>query len=306
LLFNVKNNSLNRNFSNWFIFIALSLIWGSSFILMKAGMKSLSSIEVASLRIFSSGVIMIPLAFRAFRKIPFNKYFPVFLSGLFGSLFPAYLYCIAEEKVDSVLAGSLNSLTPIFVILIGAIFFRSKSHIRQILGILIAFSGSVLLFLNHSGVIPEVILRYIFMIILATFFYGLNVNLVNRFLSGIASVDIAAIALFLIALPAFILLLGTGYFHRNFSDFAVIEASSFALVLGVLGTALASIFFYILIQKSGMVFASMVTYCIPIVANIWGIFFGEQVGWLESFSLLIILSGVFLATSKPKLLGGKV
>lgn len=290
--------NLSRDLLSWLLFISLCLIWGSSFMLMKSGMARLTSYEVASLRIASAGFIMAPWAFSALRKIPRKMLVPVFTSGLLGSLFPAYFYCIAQEKVESSLAGSLNSLTPIFVIILGALFFKARTGTRQVLGVLVSFSGSVLLFTSQPGFGLESHGLSILLIVLATMAYGLNVNVVNRFLVGLSSLDIAAVALFLIAFPAAAILLNTGFTDLDFRDPGILASCGFAVLLGISGTAMASVLFYILIKRAGMVFASMVTYGIPVVANLWGIYYGEQVGLLQAFCLLLILSGVYLATRK--------
>ncbi len=281
---------------NWILFISLALIWGSSFILMKEGLIALTAIQVASLRMISSALVLTPLFVRAFRNMPRNKIGIVFLSGSLGSLLPAYLFCIAEQSVDSALAGTLNSLTPIFVIIAGAIFFSIKTTFEKITGITIAFLGTVLLYFsqpdyNAAGNLPGVL-----MIVLATMMYGLNVNLVQRHLGNIPSVQVVSVALVLNATPALFVLIYSGYFQQMHVEKAFWFSTGFSLLLGIVGTALASILFYTLIKRAGAVFSSMVTYLIPIVANIWGLVYGETIGWMQGLSLLIILTGVYIAS----------
>src|SRR5690606_335700 len=130
---------------NWLLFFLLALIWGSSFILMKEGMLHLNAFEVASFRICTAAIVMLPIGVKAFRSMPGNKIGYAFLSGLLGSFFPAYFFCLAETRIGSALAGTLNSLTPVFVIITAALFFRRWIPSRKVIGILIAFSGSVFL-----------------------------------------------------------------------------------------------------------------------------------------------------------------
>jgi len=290
---------LNKGFLNWFIFIALSIIWGSSFILMKEGLKSLSAYQVASLRIVFSGIVLLPTAIKYFRRIPKDKIGIIFLSGLFGSLLPAYLFCIAEEGIDSALAGTLNSLTPIFVIIMGALFFQSKTSTNKVLGIILSFTGSLLLLFSKGHMQDNQNLLYISYIVLATIFYGINVNMVHRHLHNIGSLQIAAVALTLNAIPALIVLAATGYFGLPLTEKAVLYSTAASAVLGIMGTAVASIIFYMLVKRAGAVFASMVTYGIPVVANFWGLIYGEEVGWKQFTCLAIILSGVYIANRKP-------
>jgi drug/metabolite transporter (DMT)-like permease len=284
-----------QNLGSWIIFISLSFIWGSSFILMKLGLRGLSAVQVASLRIIFSALFLIPLSIKSFSTLPKNKWVPVFFSGLLGSLLPAYLFCIAEQGIDSALAGTLNSLTPIFVIITGALFFGIKASSNKISGILIALAGSFLLFLSQPSNSEHQNLLYVGYVLIATFCYGLNVNLVHKYLHGVPSLQIAALALTLNAIPAILVLASSGYFSSDFSKMEFIKANAYAALLGIAGTAIASVIFYRLIKTAGAVFASLVTYGIPFVACIWGLFLGEEIGWKQWGSLVVMLSGVYLA-----------
>ncbi len=289
---------VNKGLVNWLIFIALSIIWGSSFVLMKEGLKNLSPYQVASLRIVFSGIVLLPTAVKYFSQIPKNKIGIIFLSGLLGSLLPAYLFCIAEEGIDSALAGTLNSLTPIFVIITGALFFNSKTSFNKILGIVISFTGSILLLLSKGHMQENQNLLYISYVVLATAFYGINVNMVHRHLHHIGSLQIAAVALTLNAVPALVVLAATGYFNLPLTQSGVMWSTGAAAILGIMGTAVASIIFYMLVKRAGAVFASMVTYGIPVVAIIWGVIYKEDVGWKQVLCLALILSGVYVANRK--------
>jgi drug/metabolite transporter (DMT)-like permease len=300
---------------NWGIFIVLSFIWGSSFILMVKGLNGLTAYQVASLRIIFSGIVLLPVAIKHFKSVPKNKLFIIFLSGVQGSLLPAYLFCIAETKIDSSLAGSLNALTPVFVIIMGALFFKSKIASHKILGICISFIGSVLLFLAQPlGNYDITTILFTLLVVVATIMYGLNVNMVGKYLSGIPSLHIASIALSLCAIPAIIVLYFTGYFSQDIFGEKMLVAAGYTAILGVLGTAFASIIFYMLMKRAGLVFASMVTYAIPTVAIMWAIldmhkaiiFEGElgfvevitviaKAWWKQFICLAIILFGVYMA-----------
>jgi hypothetical protein len=289
---------LNHKLVNWVIFIALSVIWGSSFILMKEGLTNLSAFQVASVRIISSGLVLLPIALRHIKQLQRDRLFYIFMSGVLGSLLPAYLFCLAEEGIDSSMAGALNALTPFFVIITGTLFFKAHTSLRQVLGIVIAFLGSALLFVSKPEFFQSNQLASVSYILIATFCYGLNVQMVNRHLHHIPSLQIASWALVLNAIPAGIVLFYTGYFSANMSDRGFWISSGFAAVLGIFGTAVASIIFYMLIKRAGAVFASMVTYGIPFVAIFWGVLDGENVGWWQVTGLCIILTGVYIANRK--------
>jgi len=282
---------------NWGIFIALSIIWGSSFILMKEGMHALSAYQVASIRILSAGLVLTPFALKALKQVPRNKWLLVILSGLLGNFFPAYLFCIAETEIDSSLAGILNALTPMFTILVGISFFQLKASSTKILGVIIGFVGLCLLMLSGKEVSFNN-LSYAGLVLLATLFYGINVNMVGRYMKEVGSLNIASLAFVFLIIPSSIILYTTGYLNMALLDSSVLKATSASFVLGVLGTAFASIIFYMLVKRAGTLFASMVTYGIPFIAVFWGLLDGEQITLLQVGCLGVILCGVYLVNKK--------
>jgi drug/metabolite transporter (DMT)-like permease len=288
---------LNKNLHNWLTFTVLSLIWGSSFILMIKGLEALTAFQVASIRVILSGLVLLPFAFNSLKQLTKQQIGYVFLSGFLGSLLPAYLFCIAETKIDSSFAGSLNALTPIFVIVMGALFFGTTVSKQKVLGILISFTGSVLLFLSKSNRQLGENLEFVLLVVLATILYGINVNMVGKHLKNVGSLQIASVALSLNGILALVILAFTGYFSQPFLENKMLVATGYTAILGILGTAGASVLFYRLVKNAGMVFASMVTYAIPIVAVAWGIFGGEKITITQVACLGILLLGVYVANS---------
>lgn len=285
---------MNKNAQNWLLFLVLSIIWGSSFILMKFGLDGLNPWQVAALRIASAGLVLLPTAIRCFNQLPKDKLVYIYLSGVLGNLVPSFLFCLAEVGISSALTGTLNAITPIFVIIIGFLFYGRKPSAAKIAGIAIAFTGCVLLLLSRgAGEQKNVI--YTLFVIGATICYGLNVNMVSYRLNAIPSMHLAAVALVSSAIPALLVLIFTGFFSLPFGTAAVYKAVAAGSVLGIIGTALANIFFYRLMKNAGPVFSSMVTYGIPVVAIVWGIIYKEPVGWQQAACLLVILAGVFIA-----------
>ena len=282
---------------NWVLFSLLAAIWGSSFILMKVGMTRLTPYQVASIRILCAGLILIPFARKALLEIPKNKILLVIMSGFLGSFFPAYLFCLAETKIDSSLTGILNALTPVFVILAGMAFFQMKAHAKKIIGVLIGFAGLCLL-MAASRNISFQNFSYSLLVLLATVLYGLNVNLIGRYMQGIGSLNIASLAFVFLIIPSGIILYVTGYFALPLGDKGILIATLASLVLGVLGTAAASILFYMLVKRAGPLFASMVTYGIPFVAVFWGVLGGEEVTLQQIGCLGIILAGIYMVNKK--------
>jgi len=265
---------------------------------MKEGLTALSAYQVASLRMLFSGLVLLPFAISAFKKIPKEKMGTVFLAGFLGNFIPAYLFCIAETNIDSSLAGILNSLTPLFTILVGLSFFKTTINKQKMIGVMIGFIGLCLLFAAGKNISFQN-LSFASLVLVATFFYGLNVNLVGKFLKNIRSIDIVSVAFAFLIIPSALILYITGYFSMSFNNPHFQQATIASIILGVVGTSIASILFYMLIKRSTIIFASMVTYGIPVIAVAWGVYFGESISILQIGSLLIILAGVYIV-NKPQ------
>jgi drug/metabolite transporter (DMT)-like permease len=283
---------------DWAIFVALSFIWGSSFILIKEASHVLTPSQVAAFRLFCAGLVLLPITIRQLKNIPRNKIIFVLLSGLFGNFIPAILFPLAETKIDSSLAGFLNSLTPIFVIITGVLFFKSAFQQSKIAGILIGFTGMVILFFANG--LPDLQhFSYSSLVLLAAFMYSLNINMVGRYLKETSSVAIAAVSFSSLIPLSLVVLVLTGFFNLDFTKTAVLKSLAAGCTLGVMATAIGSIIFYMLLKRAGALFSSMVTYGMPFVALFWGILAGEHITILQVVGLAIILAGVYLSSLKP-------
>lgn len=282
---------------NWGIFLLLCLTWGSSFILMKLGLMSFSPYQVASLRLISAGIVLLPFFFKFIRQTARNKIPVIILSGLLGNGIPAFLFCIAETKIDSSLAGMLNSFTPVFALIFSLVLFRSPVLKRQVMGLTIGFIGVICLFLA-KGVDANEYWYYGLLIVAATACYGLNIALVHHYLKGYTTLQLVSISLFFMALfstPVLIFSDFANTFRQAGSAWMSLGAS---VVLGVMGTGVASVLFYQLIRSAGAMFASMVTYGLPVVAIGWGLLAGEDVNVWQVLCLGGIMSGVYLVNRK--------
>lgn len=290
---------MNNKLLSWGIFVLLCFIWGSSFILMKVSSEGLSGSQIAALRIFSSSLVFIPFAFAQGSKVPRKKIGLLFLTGLCGNLLPAFCFAIAITKVDSSLEGILNSLTPICVVCIGVLFFGDKIGRQKIVGIVIGFIGLCLLTLFKKNINLDN-WGYASLVILGTISYGINVNLVSHFLNQQKPIHIATISLALMTIPAAVILWQQNFFQLDFTDKVVQWSILNTLLLGLIGSAFATVLFYILVQKAGGLFASLVTYGIPFVALFWGFLDGEVITIVEFICLPVILVGVYLANLPDK------
>jgi drug/metabolite transporter (DMT)-like permease len=284
---------MHKNWTSWLVFALLAIIWGSSFILMKQGLNAFNPYQVASLRMLSAGIILLPFAYKAIKSIPNNKMGLVILSGILGNFIPAYLFCIAETQIDSSLAGILNSLTPLFTIIVGVLFFNTKTSLVKVIGMIIGFVGlSILLAAGKDVSFHN--LSFASLVLVATLFYGINVNIVGRYMQQLGALNVASIAFAFLIIPSALVLYLTGFFNNNFSNPIVLKSLAASGVLGVVGTSIATILFYYLVKQAGMLFGSLVTYGIPVVAVAWGVYDGESLNGLQIACLGLILFGVYI------------
>ena len=286
----------NERLVSWGIFVLLCIIWGSSFILMKSSKEDLTWAQIASLRIFSAGIVMLPFAFFHFSRIPTRKLPILIISAVCGNLLPAYLFALAIAKnLDSGIAAILNSLTPICVVVTGVLFFRSRIATKKIIGVIVGFIGLTLLIMAGKKGMSFENLEYTLLVLAATILYGLNVNIVSTYLKDIDPIRLAAVSISFMIIPTAIVLLQDNFHKIDFDDSDVQLAIVNSVMLGVAGTAVATALFYALVKKAGGLFASLVTYGIPFIALGWAIYFGETISLLQVGCLGIILSGVYLA-----------
>ena len=290
---------MSNKFISCSIFILLCFIWGSSFILMKVSNQGLTASQIAALRIFSAGLVFIPFAFFHVGKVPRKKIGLLIITGIFGNLLPAFCFAIAILKIDSSLAGILNSLTPICVVFISVLLFRDKIKIQKIIGVLIGFAGLCLLTVTQKNISINN-LGYAALVIVGSISYGINVNMVSHFLKEIKPIHIATVSLAFMSIPAGLILWQQGFFQVAFADATVQWAVFNSTLLGLVASAFATVLFYILVQKASGLFASLVTYGIPFVALFWGFIDGETISISGLVCLAIILLGVFLANRPEK------
>jgi len=298
------NNSMahqsKQGIQTWLILIGLVFVWGSSFILIKKSLLYFSDIEVGLLRITITFLFLLPMAIKRIGKINKKYIFLLTISGIIGSVIPALLFAIAETGIDSSLAGTLNSLTPLFTLIIGISFFKIHTRWFNVLGLLIGLTGALGLIWVSADDQFSVNMIYSSLVVIASICYAINVNLVKTYFHEINSVDITVLTFFFVGIPTFLYVLfftkiPTALIH----DSTVWEGIGYLSILSIVGTGLALIAFNKLIKLSSPIFASSVTYLIPIVAILWGVSDGETFKVSFFVWILLILIGVFLVNAKP-------
>jgi drug/metabolite transporter (DMT)-like permease len=281
------------------LLIALALIWGSSFILMKNGLKVYSSAQVATMRMFFSFLFLLPLTIRYAFKIPIKYYGMITLVGLLGNGIPAILFATAQTKLNSSTAGVLNTLTPIFTLVVAAVFFKQTFSLQRIAGVVLGLLGAIALIMLRSNGSIDPNYTYGLYILLATICYAWSVNLIKEYLHKLPALGISSLALLVIGpVYGYYLFYHTDFILRVQLETGSLDALFYVVLLAMFGTALSLILFNKLVQISNIVYASSVTYLIPIVALFWGIVDGEQLNIIHFIGMGMILSGVYLANRK--------
>lgn len=281
----------------WGYLIVLSLIWGSSFILIKKGLIGLSAIQVGSLRIVFAAFFLLLIGFKSLSKIPKDKWKFIALTSVFGTFVPAFLFAIAETELDSSVTAILNSLTPLNTLILGALFFGVQFQRRQMWGVLIGLCGSLLLVFNGAMNHPNQNYYFSILVIVAAICYAVNVNLIKRFLHDLTPLSISTGNFLILLFPSLFILFFTGF--TNIVQIEKVQESVFfIMILGVVGTGIANILFFKLIQISSPIFATSVTYLIPVVAFFWGLLDNEMLTFIQFIGALVILVGVYLSAKK--------
>lgn len=294
----------NKNWLPFLLLVTLSIIWGSSFLLMKIGLQVLTPIQLAAIRISIAGLVFMPFALKHIKRLNKEDRKYALLAGLIGNGIPAFLFALAQTKVNSSLAGVLNATTPLFTLLIGALFTSMVLTSSKIVGVIIGLVGAVIIVLGkvigglitgEQSLLEETNIAYTLLVVLATVCYGANINLIKSKLSQYKAIIISTIPLSFIALPGILILLFSDWSNVQSVEAAqVTRAIGATAILALVGTSLGLFLFNRLIQISGPVFSSSVTYFIPVVALILGVLDGERILGIQAIGMLLILTGVYL------------
>jgi len=294
-----KNQGMQAGNKKWIYLIILALIWGSSFILIKKSLIGLTPLQLGSLRILISGFFIFIFGIKTIKNITRVQWKWLVISGFLGTFFPAFLFAYAETEIDSAVASILNSLVPLNTILLGFAIFKIASTKRQILGVIIGFVGTALLILKGAELNPQQNYLYAGFVVLSTIMYAANVNIIKRYLQDVKAITIAVGNFAAIIIPAFIVLLFANFFSsETFEGPDFIMSMVYVVILSAFGTALAKVLFNKLVQMATPVFASSVTYLMPVVAVVWGVLDGEGFSALQGMATVLILGGIYLANRR--------
>ena len=289
---------MNNKQLRWFYLLLLSFIWGSSFILMKKALIDLTPIQVGSLRMIFTAIILISIGYKNIPKITKEQWYYIFITAILGTFIPVFLFAYAIQNIDSSIASILNSVTPLNTLITGSLFYGFTFLRKQVLGIIIGLIGSVILILKGAEVNPDQNYMYASLIIIASAGYSFNINILKKHLNNLNALAITTGNFIILIVPAFIILMFTDFFHVETIQNAKISLY-YLVLLSIFGTAMAKTLFNKLVQISSPIFSSSVTYLIPVVAVFWGILDGEKLYLSQLLSGGLILLGIYL-TNKGK------
>lgn len=293
---------LNKPIIQWILLIFLAFVWGSSFILMKRGLISFDNTQVASLRILVSFIFLSPIIVKNFKKIEKSQWVNIFIAGLLGSGIPAFLFTKAQTHISSSLSGMLNSLVPLFTVIIGLLFFGLKLRWLKIVGVVVGLVGAIGLLSAGEGIsLTNDDFTYGFYVVLATICYALNINFIKTRLVAVNSVNITSFGFLLIGPLSGIYLFTTDFTEILQQDPQAWTNFFYICLLAIFGTSIAVILFNMIIKKVSAVFASSVTYIIPVFAIFWGFVDGENILPMQLICIAFILTGVYIVNKDNSL-----
>jgi drug/metabolite transporter (DMT)-like permease len=288
---------MNSTQLKWVYLITLAFVWGSSFILIKRGLVGLSPMQLGSLRIIFAALFLLLIGFKSLSKILLHQWKYIALTATLGTFLPVFLFSIAQTQIDSSVSAILNSLTPLNTIILGVLAFGLSFKRTQVIGVLTGLTGTFLLIINGAIHHPERNYYYAILIIIASICYATNVNLIKKYLSDLSPLSITTGNFLVLLFPALIVLFFSGFFEVIAVE-SVQHSVLYIIILGVVGTGIANIIFFKTIQISSPVFATSVTYLIPIVAFSWGLLDGEMLTSVQFLGAFIVLVGVYLSAKK--------
>tara|TARA_B100001778_G_C18536493_1_gene606192 strand:- start:293 stop:1171 length:879 start_codon:yes stop_codon:yes gene_type:complete len=286
--------------NKWFYLITLSIIWGSSFILIKKALLGLEASQIGSLRIIFSSIIIFLFAWKEVLKINKLEWKWITISAFLGSFFPAFLFAYAEKEIDSSVASIINSIVPLNTLILGMIIFKIESTKRQIIGVLVGFFGTYFLISSGLKLNPDQNYNYAGFVIMCSFLYALNVNIIKKYLQHLSALTITVGHFTAIIIPAIIVFIFSEFKFSSLENDEVKTSILYVFILALFGTALAKILFNKLIKISSPVFASSVTYSMLIVSIFWGVMDGEKLSVYQFVSTIIIVFGVVLTNKQTK------
>ncbi len=280
---------------DWFLLFFLAVIWGASFLFIKRSVQIFDPVQMAMWRMVFATAIYLPVAAAFWSKIDWKRWRSLVAVAFCGSAIPNFLFAVAQRHVDSSLAGVLNSLTPIFTLVLGVAFFQMTFTRNKITGVTLGLAGAVMLIFFNSKSAVTGNAFFAGLCALATVCYAINANVVNKWLRNMHPAAIASAAF---VLTGWIFVAGLWWsegWQAAWQHTDGMKGLGYIFYLAALGTVGGSILYFWLLQRTSAIFATSVTYLLPVAAIILGAFDGEMVGATDLAGTAIILAGLYIA-----------
>ncbi|RLD61932.1 MAG: permease, partial [Bacteroidetes bacterium] len=204
---------MNSKQIRWLYLIVLSIIWGSSFILMKKALVDLTPIQVGALRMIFTALTLVLIGYKHIFNITKKQWYYIFLTAVLGTFFPVFLFAYAILKIDSSIVSILNSLTPLNTLIIGTLFYGFSFFRKQFFGVTIGLIGALFLILKGAEVNPDQDYAYAVFIIIASIGYAFNVNILKKHLNDLNALAITTGNFLILLIPAILILWKTDFIH---------------------------------------------------------------------------------------------
>lgn len=284
----------------WIYLFILSIVWGSSFILIKKALVGLSALQLGSLRIVFASTFLFAFGYRSLMWLTLRDWKWIVMAGLLSSFFPPFLFALAQTELDSGVTSIFNSVVPLFTTIVGITLFGVVITKKQIFGVFIGLLGALALIMAGMELDPNQNYGYAIFILMSALGYALNINIIKKHLAHLSPLAVTTGSFAVAFIPALAVVFYSGFFGEIMKDTQMQHSMWYLIVLAVLGTAVANIYFNRLIHMSNPVFAASVTYVIPIVAVLWGVWDGESINGYQLVGGAIILIGVYLVNRKKR------
>lgn len=283
----------------------LALIWGSGFLLIKISLRSFTPVQLTFGRLALGGIVLVAFLLLRHLTLPTGRriWLQLIVAALLANAIPYTLFGIAEQHVDSNLAGAINATTPLWTVLF-ALASRTEHQLsgRRWLGMVLGFGGAVLILApwHNSGTSLGGALACL----AASASYGASYVYMARYLTGRGMPPLVLSAAQLIAAAGLLILASPfgGFTSPQVRPDALIAL----LVLGGIGTGVAYVLNYRIITDDGPIIASTVTYLLPVVAVVMGaLVLNERISTQLVVGVAVVLVGVALSRQPRKASGSR-
>ncbi|CAL2074995.1 DMT family transporter [Tenacibaculum dicentrarchi] len=285
---------MNSKQVKWLYLIVLALVWGSSFILMKKALIGVTPIQLGALRILITAIFLLLIGFKSLKKIQKKHQIYILYTAFLGTFFPVFMYAFAVKGIDSAITAILSSLTPFNTFILGALIFGFAFNKKQFIGILVGLIGTLILILKGAELNPNQNYWYAILVVFSSIGYAFNVNIIKKYLSDLDALAITTGNFLVLIIPASLVLFFSDFFTLFELNDQMTTTFGYITILAILGTGIAKILYNKMVHLTTPIFASSVTYLIPIVAVAWGLADDEKLSLVQLLAGGIILFGVWL------------